>query len=82
MNAPDVKLYNVNQVKDLFFPGRSTRWIRDTFTDGELGPVFRDEGGWLISETAIQKWRDNHSVKQVQAKPRANQLDNLKQNQL
>jgi hypothetical protein len=73
-------LYNVKQVRELFFPGRCMRWIRDTFSDGELGYVARDAGGWLISAAAIEKWFEIHQPKKL-TPPRATQISNLTQNQ-
>lgn len=74
------RVHNVKQVREQFFPGRCARWIRNTFADGELGPVFRDDGGWLISETAIARWFDLHQPKKLTLTPRASQVDNLRQN--
>lgn len=73
------ELYNVNQVKAQFFPGRSTRWIRSTFAGGKYGEVFRDAGGWLIPAGAIEKWREIHRVKRLAL--RQTQVNNLIQNQ-
>ena len=74
------KVFNVNQIKELFFPGRCARWIRDTFSDGDLGPVYRDAGGWLISQAAIERWFEIHRPKKLVRKPRASQVNNLLQN--
>lgn len=55
-------LYSVADVRRLFFPSRSTRWIKDTFCSGKYGGVMRDGGGWLISALAIGEYQKRCAV--------------------
>lgn len=72
------QLFNVNQVVEMFFPGRSTRWVRDTFCKGSYGYVARDRGGWLISGEAIEHWQKTHAVGVVSISVRSSQVANLR----
>jgi len=45
--------YSVRDVRRIFFPSRSIRWITDRAKAGAFGPVVRDAGGWLIPEAGI-----------------------------
>lgn len=49
-------------MKERFFPSRTVRWVKDTFRTGQYGPVLRDVGGWLVSETAIEAYQAEHTV--------------------
>jgi hypothetical protein len=72
------RYHSVKQVQAQFFPGRSVRWVRATFCDGELGPVIRDAGGWLISETAVSEYQRRHQVGLNVIPLRKHQLQNLR----
>lgn len=74
------QLFNVNQVVEQFFPGRSARWVRYTFCNGSYGYVARDRGGWLISGEAIERWQKMHAVGVVSIPFRLSQVANLHQN--
>lgn len=54
--------YSVAQVRELFFPGRCARWIREQFRTGEFGPVFFEGKSWFISADAVQGWQQKHRV--------------------
>lgn len=49
-------------MKELFFPTRSERWVKNTFSSGAYGRVVRDAGGWLVSESAVGAYQDRHAV--------------------
>jgi len=54
--------YSVADVKRLFFPSRSDRWIKDRAKRGAFGTVLRDAGGWMIPESGLRAYLDNHAV--------------------
>jgi len=56
------RLYSVQDSRRLFYPSRSDRWVKDTFTDGSYGPVIRDGAGWMISEVALVSYQTRHEV--------------------
>lgn len=71
--------YSVGEVRRLFFPSRSERWIKDTFRTGEFGRVLRDGKGWMISAEAVAAYQERHAVGAVVVALRPGQLGNLKQ---
>ena len=56
------RFHSVREVRRLFYPSRSERWIKDTFRTGEFGAVLRDSSGWMISEVALAEYQRRHLV--------------------
>lgn len=83
MSAPRPQPERFFAVKDVvarFFPSRSERWVKDAFKSGGFGPVLRDGGGWLVSESAIAAYQAHHLVGAVARPPaRREQRVNLMQ---
>jgi hypothetical protein len=74
--------YSLSDVKELWFPSRSARWIKDTFRklaaeDAALFPILRDGSGWQISKKAVESYQSRHAVRLVV--PGQSQLRNLRQ---
>ena len=73
-------LFSVADVQRGFFPSRSTKWIKSTFSGGKYGAVIRDSYGWMISAGAIAEYQRRHAVGLAVVRPvRPVQLGNLKQ---
>lgn len=76
-------LYTVPDVRRLFFPSRSVRWVKNTFGPsvehpaGEWGAVFYDASGLMVSAAAVKAWQDKHAVNAVIVPAR--ELVNLRQ---
>lgn len=43
------------------FLGRSAEWVSDRARAGDFGRVVRDDGGWLIPASGVQRYLDAHS---------------------
>lgn len=71
--------HSVDSVRRLFFPSRSTRWIRERIKSGDLGEVVRDGGGWLIPESGVLSYLERHRLSVLKLVRRPDQRNNLLQ---
>ena len=71
--------FSIRDVRERFHPSRCARWIKDTFRNGEYGPVLRDAPGWLISEDALLEYQRRHVVGSESRPPASDRQGNLVQ---
>jgi hypothetical protein len=54
--------YSLRDVRRLFFPSRSIRWLTDQAKAGAFGQVVKDAGGWLLPESGILEYLRQRTV--------------------
>lgn len=56
------RFFSVKLAREVYFPSRSERWIKDKAKAGAFGDCVRDGGGWLFSEAGVLAYLERNRV--------------------